>query len=65
MSPEIPNLTSVNFDKIKNEILIFEQKMFYYKLNLLYENFILQGTKAITKKNLLSPQWLRNIKVKN
>ena len=62
---EIPNLTSVNFDKIKNEILIFEQKMFYYKLNLLYEDFIWQGTKATTKKNLLSPQWLRNIKGKN
>ena len=62
---EIPNLASVNFDKIKNEILIFEQKMFYYKLNLLYEDFIWQGTKATTKKNLLSPQWLRNIKGKN
>ena len=62
---EIPNLTSVNFDKVKNEILIFEQKMFYYKLNLLYEDFIWQGTKATTKKNLLSPQWLRNIKGKN
>ena len=29
---EIPNLTNVNFASIKNKIIIFEQKMFYYKL---------------------------------
>ena len=59
---EIPNLDAVNFSKIQNNIAIFEQKMFYYKFNLLYENYTWQGTKAVKKKNFISPQWLRNIK---
>ena len=61
---EIPNLDSFNLSKIKNKIIIFEQKMFYYKLNLFYESFIWHGTKGCKKKNLISPQWLRNIKAK-
>jgi len=61
---EIPNLDFVNFSKINNQILIFEQKMFYYKLNLFYEDYKWHGTKAVKKKNFLSPQWLRNIKSK-
>ena len=61
---EIPNLQNFDFSKLKNDILLFEQKIFYYKLNLHYENFIWHGTRAIKKKNLLSPQWLRNIKGK-
>ena len=61
---EIPNLKNVNFTNIGNNILVFEQKMFYYKLNLLYENFTWLGSKAVKKKNLISPQWLRNIKGK-
>ena len=62
---EIPNLTHINFSEIKNNILIFEQKMFYYKLNLFYEDYIWFGTKAVKRKNFISPQWLRNIKGKN
>ena len=62
---EIPDLNNLNFSKINNQIIIFEQKMFYYKLNLLYEDFNWFGTRAIKKKNLISPQWLRNIKGKN
>jgi beta-1,4-mannosyl-glycoprotein beta-1,4-N-acetylglucosaminyltransferase len=62
---EIPNLENLNFEKIKNNIIIFEQRIFYYKLNLLYDNFLWQGTKAIKHKNFISPQWLRNIKGKN
>ncbi len=61
---EIPNLDSLNFADVKNNIVIFEQKMFYYKLNLFYGDFIWQGTKATKSKNFLSPQWLRNIKGK-
>ena len=38
--------------------------MFYYKFNLLYEDFIWAGSKAVKKKNFKSPQWLRNIKSK-
>ncbi len=62
---EIPNLEELNFSKVKNNILIFEQKMFYYKLNLLYKDYTWMGTKATKNKNFLSPQWLRNIKGKN
>ena len=61
---EIPNLNSLNFNEIKDNIVIFRQKMFYYKLNLLYDKFIWAGSKAIKYKNFLSPQWLRNIKSK-
>ena len=62
---EIPNLENLNFQEINNQIVIFEQKILYYKLNLLYDKFLWQGTKAVKNKNLLSPQWLRNIKGKN
>ena len=62
---EIPNLASLNFSEIKNRIIIFEQNMFYYKLNLLYDEFKWFGTKAVKKKFFISPQWLRNIKGKN
>ena len=61
---EIPNLNSLNFNEIKDNIVIFRQKMFYYKLNLLYDEFIWAGSKAIKYKNFISPQWLRNIKSK-
>ena len=61
---EIPNLNNLNFKKIDNNVIIFEQKMFYYKLNLFYEDFKWQGTKGIKFKNFISPQWLRNIKGK-
>ena len=61
---EIPNLENLNINKLKNNIIIFQQKMFYYKLNLLYENFIWAGSKAVKYKNFISPQWLRNIKSK-
>ena len=61
---EIPNLEELNFSLIKNNIVIFEQKMFYYKLNLFYNDFTWQGTKATKFKNFKSPQWLRNIKGK-
>jgi len=62
---EIPNLKESNFSNVKNNILIFEQKMFYYKLNLYYEDYTWLGTKATKYKNFISPQWLRNIKGKN
>ena len=61
---EIPNLNNLNFTKIDNNVIIFEQKMFYYKLNLFYEDFKWQGTKGVKFKNFISPQWLRNIKGK-
>jgi len=62
---EVPSFKNLNFSKINNQVIIFEQKMLYYKLNLLYEDYNWLGTRAIKKKNLISPQWLRNIKGRN
>ena len=59
---EIPNLSGLNFNNIKEKIVLFKQDMFYYKFNLRLPNLIWTGTKACKKKILLSPQWLRNIK---
>ncbi len=61
---EIPNLKDFNFNDTKNKIVIFKQQIFYYKFNLLYPNVHWHGSKACKKRNLLSPQWLRNIKHK-
>ena len=61
---EIPNFESINLEKIKNQLIFFEQSLFYYKLNRYLPNFIWYGTKGCKKKYLKSPQWLRNIKSK-
>ena len=61
---EIPNLENLNFDRNKNDIMLFKQKMFYYKLNLFYKELEWIGSRACFKKYLKSPQWLRNIKSK-
>ena len=34
---EIPNLENLSFENVNNKIIIFEQKIFYYKLNLIYD----------------------------
>ena len=44
---EIPNLENLKTNEIKNNIIIFRQKMFYYKLNLLYDEFIWAGSKSL------------------
>ena len=59
---EIPKLSGLNFKSINEKIILFKQDMFYYKFNLHLPNLIWTGTKACKKKNLISPQWLRNIK---
>ncbi len=61
---EIPNLEKLNFNEIKENIILFQQDMFYYKFNLKLPDLIWTGTKACKKKYLKSPQWLRNIKDK-
>ena len=61
---EIPNFESIKLEKIKNQIIMFEQNIFYYKLNRYLPNFTWYGTKGCKKKYLKSPQWLRNIKSK-
>ena len=59
---EIPNLNEIDFRLINSKLIIFKQKTFYYKFNLLYKNLIWHGSKACKKKFFKTPQWLRNIK---
>ena len=59
---EIPNLQNINFNELNQKIIQFKQEMFYYKFNLKLPNLVWTGTKGCRKKNLISPQWLRNIK---
>jgi len=61
---EIPNME--NFAKYKetNDIVIFEQKLFYYKFNLLFDRIFWYGTKAVKKKKLINFEWLRQVKPK-
>jgi len=59
---EIPNLSKINFNKINEKMIFFKQDMFFYKFNLHVPNLIWTGTKACKKNNLISPQWLRNVK---
>jgi beta-1,4-mannosyl-glycoprotein beta-1,4-N-acetylglucosaminyltransferase len=61
---EVPNFDSIDVSKISNQIIIFQQEIFYYKFNRYLPNFTWYGTKACKKKKLISPQWLRNIKNK-
>ena len=61
---EIPDLS--NFDKniLNNNILLFKQKIYYYKFNLQHSGLEWFGTKGCKKKNLITFEWLRNIKNK-
>ena len=62
---EIPDLTKLNLFNQKRKYAVFSQKMFNYKINLLNEtesNW--HGSKMCLKKDLKSPQWLRNLKFK-
>ncbi len=61
---EVPNLEENNLNDLKNKIILFNQKFFYYKFNLKLQSFDWYGSKACKKANFLSPQWLRNIKSK-
>jgi beta-1,4-mannosyl-glycoprotein beta-1,4-N-acetylglucosaminyltransferase len=61
---EIPNLKNFNFsDFPKEKYFSFEQNLYYFKLNMLVSGQgPWHGSKACKKKNLKSPQWLRNAK---
>ena len=61
---EIPNLEAFNFRENKNKIIIFKQKLFYYKFNLHCDRIDWYGTKGCKKKFLKSFSWLREIKTK-
>jgi len=63
---EIPNpLKILDFIDKKYKIGVFEQLMFYYKLNLLNSSSPLwHGSKICKLKNLKNPEWLRAYKSK-
>ena len=61
---EIPKIEDKNIFK-KKKYTVFIQKMFYYRFNLhniTEPNWL--GTRACKKKDLKSPQWIRNQKIK-
>ena len=61
---EIPDLKKLN-EYNKNNYAVFSQKMFMYKLNFLnLKENKWHGSKICLKKNLKSPQWLRDLKFK-
>ena len=61
---EIPNLNKLNLYNKKN-FGVFSQRMFMYKINFLnLDENNWHGSKICLKKNLKSPQWLRNLKFK-
>ena len=47
---EIPNFKSIDLSKINNQIIMFEQEIFYYKFNRYLPGFTWYGTKACKKK---------------
>jgi len=61
---EIPDLSNIDLSKIKEKILIFNQKLFYYKFNLLLDNVKWFGSKACQLRNLKSIDELRATKNK-
>ena len=61
---EIPDFSNFDFKDNKNNIIIFKQKLFYYKFNLFCDRVEWYGTKGCKKKDLISLSWLREIKAK-
>ena len=61
---EIPNLTNLDFNKIKKKLVFFKQDIYFYKFNLHYPTAHWFGTRACQKKNFMNPQWLRDVKTK-
>ena len=61
---EIPNLENFDFKENKEKIIIFKQKLFYYKFNLTLPNVDWYGSKACKLKDLKNIDLLRAIKNK-
>ena len=60
----IPNLENINFENDHNKILIFKQKIYYYKFNLFLPNVNWFGTKGCKVSEFKSSTWLREVKNK-
>ncbi len=61
---EIPKLENFNLKNNKKKIVIFNQKLFYYKFNLMLPNIDWYGSKACKLKNLKNIDLLRATKNK-
>ena len=61
---EIPNFENFDFKSNQNKLIIFKQKLFYYKFNLSCDWVDWYGTKGCLKKNFHSFSWIREIKAK-
>ena len=62
---EIPNPAAIKLFQPNMRYAVFQQKLYYYKLNLQSETDPLWlGTRICIKKYLKSPQWLRELKFK-
>ena len=62
---EIPNPKKIKEFNIKNKYACFLQKNFQSKINVMnITDGYWPGSKICEKKNLKSPQWLRNLKIK-
>ena len=61
---EIPNLEKFDLKRSKKKFIIFNQKLFYYKLNLTIPDFNWYGSKACKLKYFKNIDNLRNIKNK-
>ena len=63
-SDEIPDLSKINLRESKKKIILFNQKVFHYKFNLILNSYNWYGSKACKLKNLKSISNLRDIKTK-
>ncbi len=61
---EIPDLSKIDFKSNKAKIILFKQKLFYYKFNLYCDRVDWFGTKGCQKKKIVSFSWLREVKAK-
>ena len=62
---EIPNPLAIKKFKKNMRYAVFQQNLYYYKINLQSEqNPLWLGTRACIKKYLKTPQWLRELKFK-
>ena len=61
---EIPRLENFDFNDVNNNLIFFTQIFCCYKFNL-FSTIRWHGSRMTKKKNLKSPQWLRDIKGKN
>ena len=62
---EIPNPNKIKNFQPNMKYAVFKQKHFYYKLNMISsQNPFWYGSRICIRKNLKSPQWLRDLKFK-